>query len=252
MTQKTLQFGVVMATILMMVFNWLAATGILGGIDTGAVSAKYPVVITPPGYAFAVWSVIYSGMIAFTVFQSLPSSTETFRTVRIPYLVSCVLNALWLYFWALELMTVCLVVIVLLLASLAVINIRLRPLRGASNFWLSKAPFGLYFGWVTAATILNASIALKAAGVDLGTPTTSYVGGALMVVAGIIAVVVRFAMSNYIYPLGIGWAMLTIALARSGDKPVMVGAVFAFVACMIAAFSFIMDMRDSRSLADEI
>lgn len=247
MSDRLLQFLVPCATVLMMVFNWLAATGILGGINTGEVSAKYPVVITPPGYAFAVWSVIYMGMIAFTLYQALPSRAETFRPVRMLYLVSCVLNALWLYLWALELMALCLITIVGLLVSLALINLRLPSAAGAGVYWLSKAPFGIYFGWVTAATILNASIALKAAGVDLGADGNVAAGAALMVVAGAIGLFVRFSTKNYFYPIGIGWAMLTIALGRSGTKPVALAAVAAFVACMIAAFSFVMDMRDSRT-----
>lgn len=248
MNDRLQQTAVVASTVLMMVFNWLAATGVLGGISTGAVSDKYQVVITPPGYAFAVWSVIYLGMTAFTVFQALPSKAGTFRGIRIAYLFSCVANALWLYLWALEMMVLCLLVIVALLASLAYINIRLQPKGTSGDYWFAKAPFGIYFGWVTAATILNASIMLKSFGFDLGESGNANAGAALLLVAGTIAVIVRFKMKNYFYPIGIGWAMLTIALGHSSVKPVMFGAVASFVACMIAAFSFIMDMRDSRTV----
>ena len=247
MSDRLQQAAVVAATILMMVFNWLAATGVLGGISTGDVSDKYQVVITPPGYAFAVWSAIYLGMMAFTVFQALPSKAGTFRSIRPAYLVSCVANALWLYLWALEMMVLCQIVIVALLASLAYINIKLQGSGTSGDYWFVKAPFGLYFGWVTAATILNASIMLKSLGVDFGELMNSRAGAALLIVAGTIAVIVRFKMKNYIYPIGIGWAMLTIALGHSSDKPVMFAAVVAFVACLIAAFSFIMDMQDSRT-----
>lgn len=248
MNDKLQQALVVASTILMMVFNWLAASGILGGISTGAVSDKYEVVITPPGFAFAVWSVIYSGMIAFTVFQSLPSKAAVFRAIRPAYLVSCVFNALWLYLWALEMMVLCQIVITALLASLAYINIKLQGSGTSGDYWFVRAPFGLYFGWVTAATILNASIMLKSLGVDFGEASNINAGAALLIVAGVIAVTVRFKMKNYFYPIGIGWAMLTIALGHSGVKPIVFAAVASFVACLISAFSFVMDMRDSRTV----
>ncbi len=78
MNDKIRQISVIAATIGMIIFNWLAATGILGGIDTGAVSDKYDTHITPAGYAFAIWSLIYLGMIAFSIYQALPSKAESF------------------------------------------------------------------------------------------------------------------------------------------------------------------------------
>jgi hypothetical protein len=248
MNDKAMQILVIGSTVLMMVFNWLAATGILGGISTGAVSDKYEVVITPPGFAFAVWSAIYIGMIAFTIFQALPSKGQTFRAIRPVYIFSCAMNALWLYLWALEMMVFCQIVITALLVSLAHINIKLQGSGTSGDYWFVKAPFGLYFGWVTAATILNASIMLKSLGVDFGEAANINAGAALLIIAGVIAVTVRFKMRNYFYPIGIGWAMLTIALGHSGVKPVVFAAVAAFVACLIAAFSFIMDMQDSRTV----
>ena len=73
MQEKLQQILVIVATVGMIVFNWLAATGILGGVDTGAISDKYDTHITPAGYAFAIWSLIYLGMIAFSIYQALPS-----------------------------------------------------------------------------------------------------------------------------------------------------------------------------------
>ena len=252
MSDRLQQVLVIIATIVMIILNGLAATGVLGGINTGAVSAKYDTVITPPTFAFGVWSAIYLGLIVFTIVQALPSKREAYSRLRIPYLVSCAANSLWLWLWAMEMMVLCQILISVLLISLANINIKLKP---AGNMWDAlavKLPFGLYFGWVTAATILNFSImllSLKPEFRDLSLETKQAIGCSLMLVAGVIGVTVRFGLRNYIYPLGIAWATLAIALGQEMRNPVMLGAIVAFVACLIASGSFIMDMRDSRSNA---
>lgn len=243
MNDKLQQFAVIAATIGMIILNWLAATGVLGGIDTGAVSAKYPTRITPASYAFAIWSLIYIGMIAFSIYQALPANAERFRRIRIPYILTCIANSFWLYFWALEMMLVCEIVIVILLALLALINIRLQRTETSGEYWFGKAPFGLYFGWVTAATILNTTIMLVSFGVELPERTGLYVGSALLLVAAALGVAVRFAMKNYFYPLAIAWAVLAIAVKQSTATMLVIAASAALVACLIAAASFIMDMK---------
>lgn len=255
MNDKLLQFLVVLSTIVMIALNGLAATGVLGGRNTGEVSDKFSTPITPPGFAFSIWSVIYIGIIAFSLFQALPSKRETFRSVRLIYILSCAANALWLYVWALAydtpaLMVLCQLLISSLLVTLGVINVRLQASGTAGDYWLVKVPFGIYFGWVTAANILNLTImliALRPEWKDIG-PTADYIGAALMVVAGTLGVIVRFAIRNYFYPLGIAWATLTIALGHSSQKPVMVSAVAAFVACVIAAGLFVIDMKGTKTV----
>lgn len=248
MNDKLQQGLVVVGTIAMLVFNWMASTGILGGLTTGDVSDKYPSLITPIGLAFTIWGLIYLGLTLFTIVQLKASNIETLKPVRLLYLGTCVANSLWLYLWSLEMMVACLVVIVALLAMLAAINIRLHRIDSKEIYWFATAPFGIYFGWVTAATILNATIALISVGVTFGDRNDSLIGALLMVVAGIIAVAVRFAMKNYFFPLAITWAALMIAIGNSANLPVTIGASVAVVFSLISAGLFIMDMKGSAEM----
>ena len=75
MNDKIQQILVIIATLGMIAFNWIAASGFLGGIATGTVSDKYQTRITPADYAFAIWGLIYFGMIVFSIYQALPSQT---------------------------------------------------------------------------------------------------------------------------------------------------------------------------------
>lgn len=65
---------VLAATIGTIVFNSLAAMGRVGGVTPAEISAKYQTMITPAGYAFSIWSLIYVGLIAFSIYQLLPAN----------------------------------------------------------------------------------------------------------------------------------------------------------------------------------
>lgn len=241
---------VIVATIGVIVFNWLAATGVLGGIDTGAVSDKYPTRITPAGYAFAIWSLIYLGLIAFSIYQALPKNSERFRNIRTIYILSCAANCAWLYFWHQEAILVCLAVIFLLLGTLVFINLNLQKTDSYGEFWLAKTPFGLYFGWVTAAAILNAAIALVYLEIRVPDSTAVILGAGLISVAAILGVVIRWRLKNYFYPLAVAWALTAIAVKQSGQTLIVVCAAFGVIACLIAALSFVMNMNSSANKAE--
>lgn len=245
MNDKLQPVLVIIATVGLIVFNYFAATGILGGVDTGAVSDKYQTFITPAGYAFAIWSLIYLGCIAFSIYQALPSQLERFRPIRRAYIVSCVANCAWLYFWSQEMMVVCLGVILILLAAVGFINVKLRTTETNGEYWFAKFPFGLYFGWVTAATILNASIALVYLGVKVPDSTAILMSAGLLLVAAALGVIIRIKLTNYFYPLAIAWALTAIAVKQSGKTLIVVAAAIGVIACLIAAISFVMNMPSS-------
>lgn len=247
MQEKLQQFLVIIATVGMIIFNWLAATGNLGGTDTGAVSDKYSTHITPAGYAFAIWSLIYFGMLAFSIYQALPSNAEKFRGVRRIYIISCVANCFWLYVWSQESIVVCLGIITVLLVCLAVINLKLRETETLGEYWLAKVPFGIYFGWVTAATILNAAIALVYLGVKTDDSTSNLLGAFLILIAAALGAIVRWRLKNYFYPLAIAWALTAIAVKQSGQTIVVVACAVGVIVCLIAALSFVMEMPSSTN-----
>ena len=246
MTDKIQQILVIIATIGMIIFNYFAATGILGGVDTRAISDKYATRITPAGYAFAIWSLIYLGCLVFSIYQALPNNTEKFRSFRRVYILSCVANCAWLYFWSQEAILVCLGIIFILLGTVAIINAKLKQTESNADYWLVKFPFGIYFGWVTAATILNATIALVYLNVKFPDSTAVILGAALLLIAATLGVIVRLKLKNYFYPLAIAWALTAIAVKQSGQTLIVVSAAVGVIACLIAAVSFVMDMNNSE------
>jgi hypothetical protein len=237
---------VLAATLGVIVFNWLAATGRLGS-DTAAISAKYPTLLTPAGYAFSIWSLIYLGLIAFSIYQILPANLSRFRAIRSFYIGSCALNCAWLYFWHRDQIAVCFVVMVALWATLAIICYQLRDPEALRDTWIAKAPFGLYFGWVTAAMLVNLSIMLKFQNVQLSTSVETWLSVVLILIAAGCAVIVRAKLSNYIYPLAIAWALTAIAVRQSGHTAIVVAAAIGVIACLIASMSFVMNLKSSET-----
>jgi hypothetical protein len=90
---------VILATAATIGFNALAATGYINDITAAEISDRYPTVVTPAGYAFSIWTLIYVGLLAFSVYQAIPKHLERFGRVRTLYIASCVLNCAWIYFW---------------------------------------------------------------------------------------------------------------------------------------------------------
>ncbi len=246
-TDKLRAFLVVAATIGMIAFNWLAATGSVNGVTPEAVSNQYPTLVTPAGYAFAIWSLIYLGMIAFSIYQLFPANIERFRNIRSLYITSCALNCAWIFFWHSFQIAACMAIIAALLFTLMLITSKLRNTRSAGDTWLAKVPFGIYFGWVTAATLVNCAVLLTYMNVKMSHTAATGVGAGLILFAAIMGVLVRIKFLNYVYPLAIAWALTAIAVKQSGQTLIVTAAAVGVVACLIASLSFVMTLRSSQT-----
>jgi hypothetical protein len=62
----------------------------INGVNTGQVSASYPTGFTPAGWVFAIWSLIYLGLIAFSIFaiRATPVQMTRVRRIESAYVVS--------------------------------------------------------------------------------------------------------------------------------------------------------------------
>jgi hypothetical protein len=229
------------------VFNWMAADGRINNVTPEIISALYPTPITPAGYTFAIWSLIYLGLIVFSVYQALPKNAERFRGIRTIYIVSSVLNCGWIYFWHHNMILVCLGVIAALLAALLFINIKLKRSDSYAGYWAVSAPFGIYFGWVTAAAIVNSFVALKYLNVQMSSTSETILAVVCILFAGALGVIVRAKLTNYLYPLAVAWALTGIGVKQSGGTLIVAAAAIGTIACLIAACSFVMNLNSSIS-----
>lgn len=234
--EKTKQILVIAATIGVLLMNYFASMGYIGGITPSYISDKYPTFLTPAGYAFTIWGWIYLGLIIFSIIQALPSKLEKFREVRSLYIASCLANCLWLYFWHQQQIAVSLLVILTLLAILAFINLKLER---ESNLF-ARIVFGIYFGWVTVASVVNATITLVDSGVKTSDETGIWLAVGMIIIATALGIFLRHKLPNVAYPIAIAWAITAIAVKQSGKTAIVVTSALAVAALLFSALSFVL------------
>ena len=219
----------VAAFILTLVVNGLASAVALNGRTTAEVSDLYPTLVTPAGYVFSIWGVIYALLLIFAVFQALPSQREKpfLRKISVFFALSSVLNVSWLLLWHYDQIALSVVLMFGLLATLITIYLRLNIGKAAVS-WKEKAcvhlPFSVYLGWITVASIANVAAALVSVQWD-GFGLASDLWSVLVIaVALLITLAVIATKKDVAYGLVLIWALVGIAVKQSAYPNVAVAA----------------------------
>jgi len=238
---------VMLTTLVVIVINFLAATGHINGVLPNEISDKYPTVITPAGWAFSIWILIYAGLAAFSIFQLLPSRVVTFARMRLPYILSCVLNCAWILFWHHFHTGICCIIIVLLLGSILWVLARFDLPGSFGESTLTKGVFGLYAGWLTVATLVNLLVYMVSAGVVLSEAIWNVIAILCLVIAVIAAISVRISLKNFIYPLPIAWAAAAIGANQSGkNTAIVVATAIVCIGCLIVSGTIVTELKSSN------
>ncbi len=217
------QFALVLAALVNVGLNALAGAGLLFGTPTGAVSDVNPTPITPAGWAFSIWSVIFVGVLASAVWQALPARRgPRYDGLGAPFVAANLLNGLWQIPWLTGRVGLAALVIVGILASLVWLYVRLdrMGLRGAERWWLG-VPAALFLAWLTVAAPLNLTIWLR----DLGwTPAGTFWPAALILAVAGIAGTWLARTGDVTAALVVLWAFAAIAAAHP-DRVTLLGAL---------------------------
>ncbi len=244
---------------LMIAFNGLAAGLPLNGMETGELSDLYPNLFVPAGVTFSIWGLIYVWLLAFTICGFVRARTSRALEAIGPwFVISCAANAAWIVAWHWMAVGLSLALMLLILTSLIVIYRRLEIGVGtpsAGDRWLVHAPFSIYLGWITVATIAN----VTALAVTLGAPSFGSVPAGLTVgvmsTAVFITASVLWTRRDTAYALVVMWAFLGIHLKRAsasddGSGLVANGAFVGLVVIgLIIAGSARRRVKDTRLAA---
>jgi hypothetical protein len=219
-----------------------------------ALAADAPL-LAPAEQAFAIWTPICLGLVAYTVWQWLPTQTRAARQRRIGWLAaaSMLLDASWLLVVRSGQLWAGVLVAVPLLAVLAAVLIALHttpPTRAES--WaepvLTDGTFGACLGWVAVATCANLTAALTAPGGRTDLSAAGAVGGAVGGgdVTTAVAVLAAMAAAGVALARRLGgrlavadamiWGLAWIAVGRTTSEPrSLTTAVAAVAAAVIIA-----------------
>jgi len=234
-----LRFGNIAALVVTLVINGLAGTTLLNNRTTADVSAAYPTLITPAGYVFSIWGVIYILLVAFVIYQALPSQKNKpyQKQIGALFILSNILNSVWLFLWQYDYITVSVVVMFALLATLIAIYVRLGIGKAKTPFretLLVHVPFSVYLGWITIASIANVAAALVSVnwdGFGISPETWAIL---VLAVALIIALAMIFTRKDIAYTLVIVWALAGIATNQSAYANIVLTAEVAIVIIVVA------------------
>ena len=240
----------VLAVVVTIAVNGLANALPINGQQTGEISDRFPVFFVPAGYVFSIWGLIYIGLIAFAIYQALPAQRTNPRLQRVGYwfALSCLANIVWILLWHYNLFPASLLVMLVLLASLIVIYLRLdigRATVGAAEKWAVNVPFSIYLGWITVATVANATSVLY----DLqwnGFGISPEIWAVLMIgAATIICLAVILTRRDVAYSLVLIWALIGIAV-KQGDRSQIVATMAVAMALVIAVALIVVKIRAAR------
>jgi translocator protein len=223
------QSVVVLAIVVMVAVNALANALPINGRGTGEISDSFSTYFVPAGYVFSIWGLIYLGLAAYAVYQALPRQRENPRLRRVGPLVvlSSVANAVWIFLWHYEQFVLTLLVMLLLLVSLILTYLWLgtgKTSAPVAERWLVRLPFSLYLGWITVATVANATQVLEYlgwGGFGLSEATWAVV---MLVAATAIAAAVSLTRGDIAYMGVIIWAFIGIALKHAATPVVAITA----------------------------
>ena len=230
MSKDTLRQAInIVVIIVTLAVNGLANAIPFNGQTTGEISDRFHVFFVPAGYVFAIWGVIYLGLIGFAFYQALPSQRENPRLRKVGYLfaVANLANAIWLFFWHYNLFVLSLLTMLTLLGLLIAIYLILgigRTSVSAGERWLVHLPVSIYLGWISVATIANVTDVLY--DIDwngFGIEPQSW-AVIMLAVAVVLATIIALTRRDVAYLLVLVWAFAGIGIKQSAAKFVATSA----------------------------
>ncbi|QNO38898.1 tryptophan-rich sensory protein [Protaetiibacter sp. SSC-01] len=243
-----------------MIIAALVGTGIFGGtpvedLQDGKLSAEYSF-LAPAQQAFSIWSVIYVGLLAYTVRQALPGQRASERQRALGWWIalSMVLNGLWLVFAQFTTLLLTVIGIVALLVVLCIIFRIAVGTReaggGVLDSLLIDGANGLHLGWVTLATVANTTAFLTDIAPDAWGDAATPVGIVVLVVVGLIGVAIASFSRGRVAPaLALTWGLSWLAVGRLAGEPESTGiGITAIVIAVVVLLSAII-VRFARGRA---
>ncbi|HAM62356.1 MAG TPA: lantibiotic ABC transporter permease [Erysipelotrichaceae bacterium] len=202
--------------------NALANILPINGISTGAISDSYPNLFAPAGFTFAIWGVIYLllGVFIYHAFRNAERGILRihFRRISLLFIVSNLANSVWIFTWHYRVLWLSMILMLVILGCLIFINrafLTQRLTRDDAVF--VKIPFGVYFGWITIATIANATTLLVSLGWNGGSIAEELWMILILLVALAIGGLSALKLQDLSYLAVLVWAEFGILMKHLSD-----------------------------------
>jgi hypothetical protein len=194
----------------------------------------YPNLFVPSGLTFSIWGIIYLLLLGFSIFQATKKGNPAVERIGWLFVISSAANIGWIFAWHYMLVGLSLILMLVLLGSLITLYLRLgiggtenqlSAETGRGMRWFVNVPFSVYLGWITVATIANATALLVDLGWNgFGLPEQFWT---IFVIAAalVITILMLLTRRDVAYALVVIWALLGIVIKRAFEDPEPVRSV---------------------------
>lgn len=241
--RRLLPIAVLVAAVLQVVAPLVTING--PGSSPGEGSGP-ELLITPVGWAFSIWGVIYTLAFVQAVAALVTRSHGSGRR-QVAQLVLYLGGAIWIVLAGLDssLATAGALAVMFGAAVVAVLAVTREEIEPSWMRRLTRAAVGLYAGWVTAAFFLNASTAL----VDTGVVSADDLPWQVVVLGLAVATLLVLTVASrgpIAYAIAGVWAMIGIAVTArdNGDDAILTATLVGVV--LLAAVTAVLRLRRRR------
>lgn len=160
------------SVIIVLFVNYFSQTGNINNQTISALSDKYDNLFTPAGYTFAIWGIIFLGLIAYVTYQLViifyqKKELESYSNAGYWFALVNLANAAWVFAWLYEWTGLSVIIMLFMLIGLIQIILKTNmerwdaPLKTIAFVWW---PICIYSGWIAVATIANIAAYLSKLG----------------------------------------------------------------------------------------
>ncbi len=241
--KRTLQVANLVGFVITLIVNYLSNALPLNGKTAKELSDLNPNLFVPAPFTFSIWGVIYLFLTGFIVYQASDlfskSKKELPHVEKIGWLffISCLLNSCWLIVWHFQLLPLSFLIMIGYLVTLILIYQRL-DIGKEKGDWkeriLVRLPFQILLGWISIATIANATAVLVSLGFTGGGVEERIWAMVMISIGGLLALLMLFRKWDIAYSLVVVWAFYGIISERmeamdSGFMEIVITAVVCMV-----------------------
>lgn len=225
--------------ILMILVNLIADFISLDGIKATQILSINPALFSPANYTYFIWSFIFIGLGAFTIYQykAFNGKNKKLGAVIMDISIFFVISAIGQIGWVFALhwnnipLTVVhlIFIIIALIITYTRINNSELPKKDERFF---KIPFSIFFAWVTSMFLVNISVWLQNigwTGCSMSEQTWTILATLLLFIIG---VTITYVFNDVAYGSTILWALVGI-LVKHISKSGFAGQYIWIIACLV-------------------
>lgn len=227
----------------MIIVNYLANGLPLNNRSTGDISDAYPNIFAPAGPAFSIWGLIYLLLGIYIVYQFLNKDEKIdilIAKINPFFIATSIANISWIFAWHYDYIGLS----VLIMLTLLVLLIKIADIIRVEQFtkigkFIIRAPFSIYFGWITVAFIANITVFLVSIRWD-GFGIADFIWMSIILLVGATIGIIRMQKDKNIpYGMVLVWAYSWILFKHispsgfDGEYPIVINTVIVCLALFV-------------------